>query len=131
MNLFKKLGLYLKSFRMMVVTTEKEKATFTDLSPEETENLFKASQDQYTWLDVRTTMEFEQGHIPGAKHIPVDQLEDRIQEVGDKNKSYVVYCQAGGRSAAACQILHEKGFQHLWNAPGMGAWNGPTQSGQR
>ena len=100
---------------------------FEDLSPEETEKLFETNRDHYTWLDVRTTMEFQQGHIPGAKHIPVDQLEDRIQEVGDKNKSYVVYCQAGGRSAAACHILYEKGYRHLLNAPGMGSWHGPTE----
>jgi len=127
MSFLKKLRLLSKSYRLKHHKTEEEQEQFEDISNDETKRRFETERDNYVWLDVRSQMEFDGGHIPGAKLIPVDQLEDRIAEVGEKDKKYIVYCQSGGRSAAACTILNAKGYKNLFNAPGMGEWDGPTE----
>jgi len=61
-------------------------------------------------LDVRTEIEFENGHIEGAINIPVDSLRERIGEL-DKNKEILDYCQVGLRGYVASSILVQKGFK--------------------
>lgn len=61
-------------------------------------------------LDVRTEMEFNNGHIEGALNIPVDSLRERIGEL-DKNKEILEYCQVGLRGYVAARILEQKGFK--------------------
>lgn len=60
-------------------------------------------------LDTRTVTEFNRGHIPGFRNIPVDDLRDRIQELETGKKVYVI-CQSGLRSYIACRILTGFGF---------------------
>lgn len=75
-------------------------------------------------LDVRTSQEFSQGHIKGAVLIPVSELSDRIQElVPFKNRSILVYCHSGNRSATASRILKKAGFTKISNLQGgIKAW---------
>ncbi len=61
-------------------------------------------------LDVRSANEFQQGHIPGAINIPVDDLRDALPKL-DKNKEYLVHCQVGLRGYVACRILSQRGFK--------------------
>lgn len=61
-------------------------------------------------IDVRTAMEYENGHLEGAVHIPVDELRGRIQEI-PKEKEVLVYCQVGLRGYIASQILGQRGFR--------------------
>lgn len=77
-------------------------------------------------LDVRTPQETAAGVLPGAQHIPLDQLEERWREV-PKGKTTLVYCAAGMRSAAACEFLSQQGYSDLLNLEsGYGGWTGPT-----
>ena len=62
-----------------------------------------------TLLDVRTPGEFGGSHLPGAKNIPVDELEARVAEL-DTSRPVVTYCAAGVRSARAASLLRTKGF---------------------
>jgi rhodanese-related sulfurtransferase len=81
-------------------------------------------------LDVRTPQETAGGVIPGAQHIPIGELEERWREV-PKGKRTLVYCAAGGRSAAACEFLSFKGYDGLHNLEGgIGAWSGPLERPQ-
>src|SRR5262245_33231362 len=81
-------------------------------------------------LDVRTPGEFASGHIPGARLVPVDELEARIGELPPPETTMLVTCAAGGRSAAACDLLGRRGYARLLNlVGGMGAWPGPRESG--
>lgn len=78
--------------------------------------------DQLTILDVRQPGEYEAGHIPGAKLIPLPSLTDRLAEM-DADKTTLVYCAVGGRSRVAAQILSGKDFREVINlAGGFGAW---------
>jgi metal-sulfur cluster biosynthetic enzyme/rhodanese-related sulfurtransferase len=77
-------------------------------------------------LDVRTEAEFARGHIPRAKLVPVDELEDRLRELPDRDVPVLVTCAAGGRSLTACQTLAQHGYTRLYNlVGGMHAWAGP------
>ena len=69
----------------------------------------KTPTSDLTLLDVRQPKEYESGHIPGAKLIPVGDLGDRNNEL-DPEKPTLVYCAVGGRSRVAAQMLAGKGF---------------------
>jgi NADPH-dependent 2,4-dienoyl-CoA reductase/sulfur reductase-like enzyme/rhodanese-related sulfurtransferase len=60
-------------------------------------------------LDVRTPLEYVNGHIPGAVNIPVDELRGRLSEV-PKSRSIVAYCQVGQRGYLATRILMQAGY---------------------
>ena len=60
-------------------------------------------------LDTRTVGEFNWGHIPGFRNIPVDDLRNRIAELEPGKPVYVI-CQSGLRSYIACRILAGFGF---------------------
>lgn len=60
-------------------------------------------------LDVRTSEEFANGHLPGAVNIPVDELRSRLGEL-PSNQTIAAYCQVGQRGYLATRILRQKGF---------------------
>jgi len=81
-----------------------------------------ASGDQLTVLDVRTDREWDNGHIPGAHHVTLQELPARIDEL--KGSSPVVtVCGGGYRSAIAAGLLEQEGIEVLDQLGGMAAWN--------
>lgn len=79
-------------------------------------------------LDVRTPAEYASGHIPRSRLVPLDELEDRLNELPARDTTLLVTCAAGGRSASACAILADHGYTRLLNlAGGMHAWTGPRE----
>ena len=68
-------------------------------------------------LDVRSTMEYENGHAPGAQHISLGTLAARAHEVSTSCPVHV-HCGGGGRSAIAVSVLHKLGFENVSNIPG-------------
>jgi phage shock protein E len=72
-----------------------------------------------TIVDVRTPDEFMDGAYPDAINIPVNELPARLDELGSKNKSYIVYCASGGRSAMAARFLMSAGYTDVVNAGGL------------
>ena len=78
-------------------------------------------------LDVRTQEEIDLGIIPNAIHIDIYKGQGFIDEVNqlDKTKSYYVYCKAGGRSAQACAVMNQLGFEKTYNlVGGFSEWQG-------
>lgn len=71
-------------------------------------------------LDVRTPDECADGIIPGAITIDIYKGQGFIYAVEelDKTKNYYVYCKAGGRSAQACQLMSQLGFENTFNLEG-------------
>ena len=70
-------------------------------------------------LDVRDKKEFAAGHIQGAKHVPLAELEGRIKELEkQKSKPVLVHCQRGMRSKNACKILAANEFTQLHQLEG-------------
>ncbi len=66
--------------------------------------------EQQLLLDVRTLPEVQQGTIPGSKHVPIDELRDRLGELS-QDKEILVFCQVGLRGYLACRILSQHGFK--------------------
>jgi len=82
-------------------------------------------------VDVRTPGEYESGHIPGAKHIPLDEMPTRYREIPPDVERVVVHCEAGGRAVAACDYLTGKGYMNLFHmVGGIHAWKGPRETGK-
>jgi molybdopterin/thiamine biosynthesis adenylyltransferase/rhodanese-related sulfurtransferase len=70
-------------------------------------------------VDVRERDEWEEGHIPGAVHIPRGSLEGRIENaVPDRSQAVVVYCAGGSRSAFAARTLEELGYENVTSLAG-------------
>src|SRR5712664_1911319 len=68
-------------------------------------------------VDVRSPGEWKKGRVPGAHHIFVPELANRMNEL-DPNKPTAVYCGSGYRASIATSILKRQGFKELWNVPG-------------
>ena len=70
-------------------------------------------------LDVRTEREWAEARIPGAVHVPMDQLTERLHEVGDR---VVCVCAVGARSARVAQFLSAQGYEAVNLDGGIYAW---------
>ncbi|MFO7874954.1 MAG: rhodanese-like domain-containing protein [Desulfovermiculus sp.] len=80
-------------------------------------------------VDVRQSKEYEQGHIPGSRLVPLPELGDRLDEL-DPEQSTLVYCATGMRSSSAAQILARQGYKTVYNLEGgFKAWNGEAAVG--
>jgi len=78
-------------------------------------------------LDVRTPEEYEEEHIPNSLLIDIKESQNFVDKVKqlDKSKSYYVYCRSGGRSAMACSIMEQMGFEDVSNLEGgITEWHG-------
>ena len=73
-------------------------------------------------IDVRTTEEFEQGHVEGALNIPYQEIDKLMSAIGTyKTRPVVVYCRSGNRSGKAKVVLETKGYTNIFNATGYEA----------
>lgn len=81
-------------------------------------------------LDVRTEEEFIEGYIPNAKNIDIYKGQGFLDEIEklDKSKNYYVYCRSGARSAQACALMKQQGFENAYNLMGgITDWEGEIQ----
>lgn len=80
-------------------------------------------------LDVRTPQEYEEGHLPNAVNIDIYRGQGFLDEIRKLNtsKNYYVYCKSGGRSAQACSVMKQLGFENTYNLlGGYARWKGET-----
>jgi rhodanese-related sulfurtransferase len=89
-----------------------------------TEAVMLMSRKQVVVLDVREPDEFKQGHLQGARNIPLSQLATRVAELEKfKDKPVLLVCERGNRTRAAVKVLREKQFSALHQLKGgMQAW---------
>lgn len=70
-------------------------------------------------LDVRSNQEYRERHLQGAINIPDFEILNRIQnEIPKRNQLIVLYCQYGGRSRNAMEIMKKIGYTNLYNLYG-------------
>jgi len=73
-------------------------------------------------IDVRTALEYEHGHVPGAVNIPHYEIEDHLSEI-PRDRDIVVYCRSSHRVRRAIEILEENGYA-VFNFGALGRWEG-------
>lgn len=82
-----------------------------------------------TLLDVRQDFEYAEAHLPGARHIPLPELSERLGEL-DRTLPVLVYCRSGVRSLAAANLLAGQGFREPMSLKGgLMAWEGAQAFG--
>ena len=89
-----------------------------------------AEQHDLMLIDVRTTREYARGHMPGARLIPMEEIEKRYKaEIPTTGKAVLVYCDSGERSRLACDYLSRHGYFNLYNMKdGLQRWKGALES---
>lgn len=70
-------------------------------------------------VDVRTPAEFDGGAYPGAVNICLDDIESKIEELGNKDRDITLYCASGARSGYAQAMLSQLGFTNVKNGGGL------------
>lgn len=79
-------------------------------------------------LDVRTPQEYRDGHIPGSKNIPLQQLDKISTATENKNAPLFVYCHSGSRSRQAAGLLQRMGYANVNNIGGIAAYTGKVET---
>jgi phage shock protein E len=70
-------------------------------------------------IDVRTSYEFDLGHVPKSINIPVDRISANVERIKDMKKPVIFCCATGARSGQAVQITKERGLNEVYNG---GSW---------
>ena len=68
-------------------------------------------------LDVRTKMEWDEGHCDGAMHVVLNLIPLKVDEIKALNKPIIAVCKSGGRSAQATQFLNREGLDVINGGP--------------
>ena len=87
----------------------------TRLTAGEYQNRFVDTKLPHLLVDVRTAAEFADGHIQGARNVPVQDIERKLREL-PKDKPLILYCHSGSRSGLALQMLQAAGYTNVYNA---------------
>ena len=107
-------------------------SVFEDMTVEELRQFVESQKEtDYTIVDVRQPVEYVEGHIPGAKFIPLNDLVSDFSGL-PQNKDVIFYCHSGGRSAAAAAMVSEEMVSdgRIYNlVGGIMAWEGQTVKG--
>lgn len=104
-------------------------AIVSTISPDQLKKRLEAGE-KLTIIDVREPEEWNQGHIPEAKLIPLGQIASRSSEL-DPNQEIILVCRSGNRSGQAQRILTGKGFKKTVNmVGGMLQWKGKVLTGR-
>ena len=88
-----------------------------------------AAADPPLLIDVRSPGEYEEGHIQGARLLPLPQLLSRVSEL-PKDRPIVCVCHSGSRSAMATKQLRALGYSARNMTGGMVRWRGPVAIGR-
>jgi len=85
------------------------------------DHLAAARRDGAFVLDVREPSEYVQGHVPGARLVPLDSVPRRLHELPARRPVYVV-CASGNRSARATRLLRDAGWEAYSLGGGTSGW---------
>lgn len=92
-----------------------------------------AAAHDHVFLDVREPYEWEAGHVEGSVHIPIGQIQRRLDEL-ERDRPIVVVCQIGQRSALVADFLRSQGYDAHNLEGGLERWSIeglPLTSGRR
>ena len=103
--------------------------TYKQISMDEAKQIFESGgADSYIILDVRTSDEFADGHIPGAINVANESIgAESPAELADKNQLIYVYCRSGNRSKQATEKLAALGYTNIVEFGGIIDWTGEIE----
>ncbi|MEM8940504.1 MAG: rhodanese-like domain-containing protein [Pseudomonadota bacterium] len=107
----------------LMIESNDNSSGFQNVTPAEAAGLL-SGQSPPTVLDVRAPEEFATGHVPGAQNVSFADpgFEGSLENL-PKDVSYLVHCQAGGRSSKALKVLLALGFSNVFHLPsGFEGW---------
>lgn len=78
-------------------------------------------------LDVRSRQEFQEGHIPGSRNVPLSAIEEAAALAEDKETPLFLYCYSRVRSGQAVHALRRMGYANVKNIGGIAAWTGKVE----
>lgn len=78
-------------------------------------------------VDVRSSEEYAQGHIPEAVNVSADNIEAIISVIPDKDTPIYTYCLSGSRSSRAARALKAMGYAHVVNIGGINKYKGELE----
>jgi rhodanese-related sulfurtransferase len=99
--------------------TETAATSETELAPERVRELAESGETEL--IDVRREYEWEEGRLPGARHIEVNELTAQSDSI-PKDRPVVFYCRSGNRSGMAAAAFREAGYEAHNMAGGITAW---------
>ena len=99
-----------------------EENAYRQITAEEAAAMME-EESGYLILDVRTTGECSEKHIPGAINIPNEAIgSEEIPELPDKEQLILVYCRSGNRSKQASELLAAQGYVNVKEFGGINDW---------
>lgn len=105
-------------------TENKEKSKYKQITSEEVYSRLNESENREVYIiDVRTSAEYSNGHIPAALNIPLSSITSIENVIPDRSVEIIVYCQSGNRSKKAADSLLELGYQEVYDLGGINNWN--------
>ncbi len=78
-------------------------------------------------LDVRTAMEYKEGHIPGSVNVSSDRIQKVEEKIPDKDTPVYVYCLSGARARGAVSAMKKMGYSNAVNIGGIALYNGELE----
>lgn len=104
--------------------TNSESIEYKTISSEEAYDIMQKRDDIYI-IDVRSENEFSTSHIEGAVNVPLEKIETTFKEMVTDNMdaTILVYCQSGGRSKQASEILSNMGYTDINDFGGLSNWD--------
>ena len=96
------------------------------ISQDQLIKIYQDSSANLLLIDVRSPYEYNDRHIPGSVNIPIDELENRINEI-DKTRKIITVCEHGVRSGICEKFLKEKGYNAESLENGMSVWQGQVE----
>lgn len=98
-----------------VIKGDFKMSIYKDINSEKLNNMINKNEN-ILLLDVRTKEEYNTMHIQNSVNIPLQDLEDNLDDIlSYTDKDVVIYCRSGKRSITAAYILEANGFRHIYN----------------
>lgn len=110
------------------VTGEQMESVYQTIAPADAKDLI--GTEGVVLVDVRTQEEYNEGYIPGAVLLPVDDIQQKAEtSLPDKDATIIIYCRSGRRSALAADELFNMGYKRVYDLGGILDWPYETAKG--
>ena len=101
---------------------DEAKQQIKEVTPEQVRDM-QSLGERVVYLDVREPNEWNLGHLPHAIHLPLGNLESKVEAIVARDQRVVIYCARGNRSALAALTMKQMGYENVSSmARGVQGW---------